>query len=60
MWSYHALCVSQCPTIVEEGIENQGVGIEGYHKVSKCQTHHKHITWKGRQRDSLLNIFTAT
>lgn len=54
MWSYHALCVSQCPSIMEESIENQGVGVEGYHEVSKCQTHHKHITWRGRHRGSYL------
>lgn len=42
--SHHALCVSQCPSIMEEGIEDQWVGIEGYHQVSKGQTHHEHIT----------------
>lgn len=44
MRPYHALCVSQCPSVMEESIENQGVWVEGYHKVSKGQTHHKHIT----------------
>lgn len=48
MGSYHALRVSQCPSIMEEGIENEWVGVEGYDKVSKRQTHHKHIAWKGR------------
>ena len=45
---------------MEEGIENQGVGIEGYHEVSKCQTHYEHIAWKGRQAERLVNILTAT
>lgn len=48
MWPYHALSISQCPSIMEEGVEDQGVGVEGYHKVSERQTHHKHITWKDR------------
>lgn len=42
--SHHALRVPQCPSIVKEGIEDQWVGIEGYHQVSKGQTHHKHVT----------------
>lgn len=45
MWSYHALSVSKCPAVMEESIKNQGIGVEGYHKVSKCQTNHEHITW---------------
>ncbi len=52
LMSYHALSVSQCPSIMEESIENQWVGVEGYHEVSKCQTHHKHITWRGRNRET--------
>lgn len=56
IWSYHALCVSQCPSIMEKRIENEWVGVEGYNKVSKCQTHHKHIPWRGREdkQDSSL------
>lgn len=51
MPSYHALRVSQCPTVMEEGVQNQGVGVEGYHEVGECQTHHKDITWTGRHTE---------
>lgn len=60
MWSYHALSVSQCPSVMEEGIENQGVGVEGYHEVSKCQTHYKHITWRGTNRDTIIQNIVDT
>lgn len=29
---------------MEEGIEDQRVGIEGYHQVGEGQAHHKHVT----------------
>lgn len=41
---------------MEEGVEDQGVGVEGYHKVSKRQTHHKHITWKDRGTVCLIYL----
>lgn len=52
MRSYHALRVSQCPTVMEEGVQDQGVGVEGYHKVGECQTHHEDITWTGGHRET--------
>lgn len=41
---------------MEEGIEDQWVGIEGYHQVSKGQTHHEHITWGRGARMSIKYI----
>lgn len=54
MGFYHALCVSKSPTVMEESVEYQGIRIEGYHKVSKCQTHNKHITLRGRQKKKVV------
>lgn len=54
--SHHALRVPQCPSIVEEGIKDQWVGIEGYHQVSKGQTHHEHVTWRRGARTSIKYI----
>lgn len=48
MRPYHALSVSKGPAVMKESVEDQGIGIEGYHKVSKRQTHHEHITWRGK------------
>lgn len=57
MGAYHALSVTQCPLVVEEGVKNQGVWIEGHHKVRKRQTHHKDVACEaegGKERRSFL------
>lgn len=60
MNAYHALSVTQRPLVVEEGVQNQGVWVEGHHEVRKRQTDHKDITCEGetkREREAVILKF---